>query len=76
MQIDAHVRFVQDWDDDLIQQWKNTKNESKCKSVCQRNEPEEPVLMMDGRTDVCVFILSLSCKQKSGNFDELSQRPQ
>ena len=29
LQIDAHVRFVQDWDTDLIDQWKATKNESK-----------------------------------------------
>ena len=29
LQIDAHVRFVQDWDSDLIQQWKNANNESK-----------------------------------------------
>jgi hypothetical protein len=27
MQVDAHVRFVQDWDHDIIQQWKSTNNE-------------------------------------------------
>jgi [Skp1-protein]-hydroxyproline N-acetylglucosaminyltransferase len=27
MQVDAHVRFVEGWDDDIISQWKSTKNE-------------------------------------------------
>lgn len=27
MQIDSHVRFVEDWDEDLIGQWKSAKNE-------------------------------------------------
>jgi hypothetical protein len=27
MQIDAHVRFVQDWDNDIIEQWEATNNE-------------------------------------------------
>ena len=27
MQVDSHVRFVQDWDDEIIQQWKSTNNE-------------------------------------------------
>jgi [Skp1-protein]-hydroxyproline N-acetylglucosaminyltransferase len=27
MQVDAHVRFIQDWDKDLIKQWKSAKNE-------------------------------------------------
>ena len=28
MQIDSHVRFVQHWDTDIIQQWKSARNES------------------------------------------------
>jgi hypothetical protein len=27
MQVDSHVRFVQDWDEDLIGQWKSARNE-------------------------------------------------
>jgi [Skp1-protein]-hydroxyproline N-acetylglucosaminyltransferase len=27
MQVDSHIRFVADWDDDLIWQWKSAKNE-------------------------------------------------
>lgn len=27
MQVDSHVEFVQDWEDDLIMQWKSAKNE-------------------------------------------------
>jgi hypothetical protein len=27
MQVDSHVRFIQDWDEDLIVQWKSAKNE-------------------------------------------------
>lgn len=27
LQIDAHTHFVQGWDDDLIEQWRATKNE-------------------------------------------------
>mmetsp|Transcript_22771 Transcript_22771/g.35144 ORF Transcript_22771/g.35144 Transcript_22771/m.35144 type:complete len:518 (-) Transcript_22771:86-1639(-) len=27
MQVDAHMRFTKDWDDDLIGQWKSAKNE-------------------------------------------------
>lgn len=27
MQVDSHIRFVQDWDDDIIWQWKSAKNE-------------------------------------------------
>lgn len=27
MQVDSHVEFVQDWDDDLLFQWKSAKNE-------------------------------------------------
>mmetsp|Transcript_12765 Transcript_12765/g.21217 ORF Transcript_12765/g.21217 Transcript_12765/m.21217 type:complete len:572 (-) Transcript_12765:49-1764(-) len=27
MQVDSHIRFVQDWDDDLLWQWKSAKNE-------------------------------------------------
>jgi hypothetical protein len=27
MQVDSHVRFTQDWDEDLILQWKSAKNE-------------------------------------------------
>jgi len=31
--IDSHMRFVQDWDDDLIQQWKAARNEMAVLSV-------------------------------------------
>jgi [Skp1-protein]-hydroxyproline N-acetylglucosaminyltransferase len=27
LQVDAHVRFIQDWDDNIIQQWESTHNE-------------------------------------------------
>jgi hypothetical protein len=27
LQVDAHVRFVQDWDEDIVLQWKSTNNE-------------------------------------------------
>jgi hypothetical protein len=27
MQVDAHVHFIQDWDQNIIQQWKSTNNE-------------------------------------------------
>jgi [Skp1-protein]-hydroxyproline N-acetylglucosaminyltransferase len=27
LQVDAHVRFIQDWDEDIIRQWKSTHNE-------------------------------------------------
>jgi hypothetical protein len=27
MQVDSHIRFIKDWDDDLIWQWKSAKNE-------------------------------------------------
>ena len=27
MQVDSHVRFTQDWDDDIIRQWKSANNE-------------------------------------------------
>jgi [Skp1-protein]-hydroxyproline N-acetylglucosaminyltransferase len=27
MQIDSHVRFIEGWDDDIVQQWKSAKNE-------------------------------------------------
>lgn len=27
MQVDSHIRFIVDWDDDLIWQWKSAKNE-------------------------------------------------
>jgi len=27
MQVDSHIRFTQDWDDDLIWQWKSARNE-------------------------------------------------
>ena len=27
MQVDAHVRFVKDWDQNIVQQWKSTNNE-------------------------------------------------
>jgi len=27
MQVDAHVSFVQDWDEDVVQQWKSAQNE-------------------------------------------------
>ena len=27
MQVDSHIRFVADWDDDIIWQWKSAKNE-------------------------------------------------
>ena len=27
MQVDSHVRFVQDWDEDLVEQWKSANNE-------------------------------------------------
>jgi [Skp1-protein]-hydroxyproline N-acetylglucosaminyltransferase len=27
MQLDSHVRFTQDWDDDMVDQWKSARNE-------------------------------------------------
>jgi Glycosyltransferase (GlcNAc) len=45
MQIDAHVRFVQDWDDDLQWQWESANNEMAVLTsiLSDINEAIEPV---------------------------------
>jgi len=61
MQIDAHVRFVKNWDEDIIDQWNSTGNEMAVISTYMNNlnknsiDPETHESLASDRSFMCKF---------------------
>ena len=42
MQIDAHVRFTESWDEEIVDQWKSTGNEMAVRKATANDETTKP----------------------------------